>query len=87
MLTVSLAELPADFRVRALQWASSFPHCAYFEHSDLQRSAPSAFERLLAVSAAASVAPASLADLQGPDDAAAAGGQSPPRCGFVTYDV
>ncbi|MVN77662.1 para-aminobenzoate synthase [Hymenobacter sp. HMF4947] len=84
MQTILLADLPADFRARALQWAASFVHCAYFEHNDLQQSAPGAFARLLAVAPAAAAAPADLAALppylrQPPLGA--------PRCGFVTYDV
>ncbi len=86
MLTVPLIDLPADFRARALQWASGFVHCAYFEHNDLQAAAPGSFDRLLAVAAPTPLAPASgqLADLPAclrqPPLAA-------PRCGFVTYDV
>jgi len=84
MLTVPLADLPADFRARALQWAAQFTHCAYYEHNDLQQSAAGTFERLLAVAAASTITPATLAALpsylrQPPLGA--------PRCGFVTYDV
>ena len=85
MLTVPLADLPADFRVRALQWAGAFSHCAYFEHNDLLKSAPSAFARMLAVATTTPVAPASLAELTA--QTVADGLQSPPRCGFITYDV
>lgn len=84
MQTIPLADLPADFRARALQWAVGFVHCAYFEHNGLQQSAPGAFDRLLAVAPTAAAAPADLAALppylrQPPLEA--------PRCGFVTYDV
>jgi para-aminobenzoate synthetase component 1 len=83
MLTIPLAELPADFRARALQWAAQFAHCAYYEHNDLQQSAAGTFRRLLAVASAVPNAPAALADLPAylgrPADL--------PHCGFVTYDV
>ncbi len=85
MLAVSLADLPADFRARALQWAGAFRYCAYFEHNDLQASSPSAFARLLAVATTAPAAPASLAALA--TQAVADGLQSPPHCGFITYDI
>ncbi|MEJ7661139.1 MAG: hypothetical protein WKG07_16770 [Hymenobacter sp.] len=57
MLTVPLADLPADFRARALQWASHFAHCAYYEHNGLQASAASTFTRLLAVASTAPLPP------------------------------
>jgi para-aminobenzoate synthetase component 1 len=83
MLTIPLANLPADFRARALRWASQFVHCAYYEHNDLQQSAAGTFNRLLAVAAAATAAPDSLASLPG-----YLGHPAPlPHCGFVTYDV
>lgn len=82
MLTIPLAELPADFRARALQWAARFAHCAYYEHNDLQQSAAGTFSRLLAVAAGPS-APTSLADLP----AYLAQPAALPHCGFVTYDV
>ncbi|MGI4762670.1 MAG: anthranilate synthase component I family protein [Janthinobacterium lividum] len=83
MLRISLADLPADFRARALQWASQFAHCAYYEHNDLQQSAAGSFSRLLAVTAADPAAPASLASLP-----ASLSRPAPlPHCGFVTYDV
>ena len=80
-LTISLADLPADFRVRALHWAAGFAHCAYFEPNGL--SYPyGPFERLLAVAPAAGPAgPTSLAGLE-----AALPGLGP-RCGFITYDI
>lgn len=83
MLTISLTELPADFRARALQWAAQFAHCAYFEPNDLQASAAGTFTRLLAVARAAPTAPDSLASLPTYLDRPA----PLPHCGFVTYDV
>ncbi len=85
MLRIPLADLPADFCARALQWAAQFPHCAYYEHNDLQQSAAGTFSRLLAVAAVAPGAPRSLAELatylrEEPS-------QQLPYCGFVTYDV
>ncbi len=84
MLSVPLATLPADFRVRALSWAAGFAHCAYFEPSDLAYPA-GPFARLLAVAAPAADAPTSLAGLRAwlrePNAALA------PACGFITYDV
>ena len=83
MLRISLANLPADFRARALHWASRFAHCAYYEHNDLQQSAAGTFSRLLAVATTAAVAPNSLASL--PEYLSR---PAPlPHCGFVTYDV
>jgi para-aminobenzoate synthetase component 1 len=83
MLTIPLANLPVDFRARALQWASRFAHCAYYEHNDLQQSAAGTFSRLLAVAPAAPHAPHSLASLP-----AYLRRPAPlPHCGFVTYDV
>ena len=82
VLTVPLADLPADWRARALRWAAGFPHCAYFESNDLPYP-QGPFERLLAVAPAAD-GPHSLTDLQewlGRHESAA------PRCGFVTYEV
>ncbi len=85
MLRIPLTDLPVDFRARALQWAAQFPHCAYYEHNDLQQSAAGTFARLLAVATVATGAPTSLADL--------AAYVSPelneqmPYCGFVTYDI
>jgi para-aminobenzoate synthetase component 1 len=84
MFTVPLSDLPADFRARALQWAAGFVHCAYFEHNDLQESAPGTFDRLLAIAGPTPSIPEKLADLP----AFLRSSQSDaPRCGFVTYDV
>jgi len=84
MLTIPLADLPADFRARALRWAAQFPHCAYYEPNDLQASAAGTFTRLLAVARTAPPTPRTLAELpaylSGPP-------YQPPRCGFITYDV
>jgi para-aminobenzoate synthetase component 1 len=85
MLSIPLADLPADFRARALQWAAQFPHCAYYEHNDLQRAAPGTFRRLLAVASAAPAAPTSLAKL--PAYSRGESGQEAPYCGFITYDA
>ena len=85
MLTIPLPDLPADFRARALQWATQFVHCAYYEHNDLQATAASAFTRMLAVAhAAPAPTPPTLAGLA----ACLSGPAAPlPWCGFVTYDV
>jgi para-aminobenzoate synthetase component 1 len=84
MFTVPLSDLPVDFRARALQWAASFVHCAYFEHNDLQESAPGTFDRLLAIAGPTPSTLEKLADLP----AFLHSSQSDaPRCGFVTYDV
>ena len=83
MLRIPLADLPADFRARALQWASRSAHCAYYEHNALQQSAAGTFSRLLAVAATAAVAPDSLASLPQYLSRPA----PLPHCGFVTYDV
>ena len=83
MLTIPLADLPADFCARALQWAAQFAHCAYYEHNNLQQSAAGTFSRLLAVASPAPAAPATLADLP----AYLARPAALPHCGFVTYDV
>ena len=81
-LTVPLAGLPADFRMRALRWAAGFAHCAFFEPTDLAYP-EGAFERMLAVAALADDAPRTLAELQ----PWLRQGGTAPRCGFVTYDV
>ncbi len=83
MLTIPLAELPADFRARTLQWAAQFAHCAYYEHNDLQASAAGTFNRLLAVAGSTAAVPTSLADLP----AYLAQPAALPHCGFVTYDL
>ena len=81
--TIPLAELPADFRARALRWAAGFAHCAYFEPNDLAYP-EGPFERLLAVAAPnAGNAPRTLAELQPWLKLPGAA----PCCGFVTYDV
>ncbi|RYY12075.1 MAG: anthranilate synthase component I family protein [Cytophagaceae bacterium] len=85
MHAIPLANLPADFRARALQWAAQFAHCAYYEHNDLQHSAAGTFSRLLGVAAATPGAPTSLADL--PAYLRTEPGQEMPYCGFITYDV
>ncbi|GAA4357922.1 anthranilate synthase component I family protein [Hymenobacter saemangeumensis] len=83
MLTVPLAQLPADFRARALRWAARFAYCAYFEPNDL--SYPEGpFQRLLAVADSAADTPASLVDLEAWLQQAPG---SAPGCGFITYDV
>jgi para-aminobenzoate synthetase component 1 len=85
MLRIPLTELPTDFRARALQWAAQFAHCAYYEHNNLQQSAPGTFERLLAVAPAAPGTPTTLAGLSA--YLGATPGQPLPHCGFITYDV
>ena len=81
-LIFPLAELPADFRVRALGWAAGFPHCAYFEPNELAYP-QGPFDRLLAVAAADVDGLTSLADLEAlPQNQPAA-----PSVGFLTYDV
>ena len=79
-LSVALADLPADFRERALQWAAGFVHCAYFEPNGLDYPY-GPFSRLLAVAPAEAGGVDSLAGLAEPSP-----GQGP-RCGFLTYDV
>ncbi len=85
MLRIPLSDLPADFRARALQWAAQFAHCAYYEHNDLQHSAPGTFGRMLAVAPAAPGAPTTLAEL--PAYLQPEPGQPRPVFGFVTYEV
>jgi para-aminobenzoate synthetase component 1 len=84
MLTISLTDLPVDFRARAVQWGAGFTYCAYYEHNDLQAHAAGAFSRLLAVASASPASPGTVAELPAylrqPPEAA-------PRCGFLTYDV
>ena len=84
MLTIPLTSLPADFRARALQWASRFAHCAYYEPNDLQGTAAGTFSRMLAVAAAPAPTPLTLAELPACLSGPAA---VLPWCGFVTYDV
>jgi para-aminobenzoate synthetase component 1 len=83
MLTIPLTDLPADFRARALHWAAQFPHCAYYEHNNLQQSAAGTFSRLLAVAQTTPANPGSLASL--PNHLASSAAL--PHCGFVTYDI
>ncbi len=85
MLRFPLSDLPLNFRARALQWAASFPYCAYYEHNDLQQAAAGTFERLLAVAPAAPGTPTTLAAL--PDYLGTATAQARPFFGFITYDV
>ena len=81
-VTLALADLPADFRQRALQWASVFPHCAYFEPNDLAYpNGP--FERILAVAPAVAAATQSLAELREITSGPATG----LHCGFITYEA
>lgn len=82
-IIIPLAELPADFRVRALHWAADFPHCAYFEPNDLDYP-HGPFERLLAVGDAGADAAHSLTDLP---DLRTPPADQPPRCGFISYDL
>ncbi|MDO7849717.1 aminodeoxychorismate synthase component I [Hymenobacter sp. M29] len=78
-LVIPLAELPADFRVRALHWGAQFAHCAYFEHNDLTYP-QGPFRRLLAVAPAGAATVNSLSEL--------AYAEAPElRCGFIGYDV
>ncbi len=82
-VTVPLAGLPADFRVRALHWAARFPFCTYFEPNGLDYP-HGPFARLLAVASADAAVAGSLAELRAaPQPAADAG----PRCGFITYEA
>jgi len=79
-VAVPLAALPADFRVRALNWAVAFPHCAYFEPNG-QEYPHGPFDRILAVAPAGVEAAGSLAELR------ALPHEMGFRCGFLTYDV
>ena len=79
-LSIAQADLPANFRERALQWAAEFAHCAYFEPNGLEYP-QGPFERLLAVAAAGAAGVDSLAGLAEPMP------EQGPRCGFLTYDV
>ena len=82
-LTISLAELPADFQRRALRWAADFSHCTYFEPNDLVYP-HGAFERILAVAPAGVAAANSLTALGAVQ---ASQTSADLRCGFITYDV
>ena len=79
-LRIALADLPADFRVRALHWAAGFTHCAYFEPNGLDYP-HGPFAPLLAVADAGTEAVDSFGSLAIPPPG------NGPRCGFVTYDV
>ncbi|MBD2720943.1 anthranilate synthase component I family protein [Hymenobacter armeniacus] len=79
-MLVSLADLPADFRRRVVQWAAQFPHCAYFEPNDAAYP-EGPFRRILAVASAKAQAVESLAALEADASPAVF------RCGFLTYDV
>ncbi|WP_233254021.1 aminodeoxychorismate synthase component I [Hymenobacter sedentarius] len=80
--TIPLADLPADFRVRALHWAARFPHCTYFEPNGLEYpNGP--FDRILAVASAEAVAVSSLTELGSVANQLAPG----PHCGFISYDT
>lgn len=82
MYSVRLADLPPDFRARALQWAADFPFCAYFEPNDVAYP-HGPFARRLAVRRTPAVSPNSLAELEHwlrqPSES--------PRCGLLTYDL
>ena len=82
-VVVLLATLPADFRVRALQWAAGFPHCAYFEPNGLDYPR-GPFARLLAVAGAGVETTDSLAALR---SAQHQGPGAAPLCGFIGYDT
>ncbi|MBC6698715.1 aminodeoxychorismate synthase component I [Hymenobacter sp. BT190] len=82
MLSVPLSELPADFRARALRWAVSFPHCAYFEPNNLAYP-QGPFDQLLGVATDAPDAPRTLDELRAWQQQASAA----PRLGLLTYDV
>ena len=80
--TILLADLPADFRVRALNWAAGFPYCTYFEPNGLDYpNGP--FDRLLAVASAGTKIYSTLAELQKHARLPA----KAPRCGFISYDA
>ncbi|MGY2132391.1 anthranilate synthase component I family protein [Hymenobacter sp. HD11105] len=78
----SLPITPAEFRAKALYWASRFQYCAYYEPNDLAYP-QGAFSRLLAVRNTLAVAPTSLTELR-------AWLQLPtraPRCGILSYEL
>ena len=79
-LIIALADLPADFCGRALQWAAGFAHCAYFEPNGLEYP-HNPFRQLLAVAAAGAASVDSLTGL------AESSPEQGPRCGFLTYDI
>ncbi|TGD79315.1 anthranilate synthase component I family protein [Hymenobacter wooponensis] len=82
MYSVHLADLPPDFRARALRWAAAFPHCAYYEPNDITYP-QGAFERRLAVRRTPTYSPNSLTELEQwlsrPCEM--------PRFGMLTYDL
>jgi para-aminobenzoate synthetase component 1 len=81
--SIALAELPADFQIRALRWGAGFSHCSYFEPNGLcYPHGP--FERLLAVAPTGAAAAFSLAELGKLTTTQAATGL---HCGFITYDT
>jgi para-aminobenzoate synthetase component 1 len=77
---IRLADLPADFRMRALHWGAQFAHCAYFEHNDLTYPR-GPFRRLLAV------APAGAATIDSLDALDRLSEMPMLHCGFIGYDV
>ncbi|SNC62042.1 para-aminobenzoate synthetase component 1 [Hymenobacter gelipurpurascens] len=82
MYSVRLPDLPPDFRARALEWASGFPLCAYFEPNNVAYPHGS-FQRRLAVRGSLAPSPGTLAELeQWLGQASEA-----PRCGLLTYDL
>jgi para-aminobenzoate synthetase component 1 len=82
-LTIPLADLPADFRARALRWGAEFAHCAYFEPNGLNYP-QGPFECLLAVAGTGASAAYSLAELRKMPPAQA---DASLHCGFITYDA
>ena len=82
-LTIPLADLPADFRERALHWAAGFQHCAYFEPNGLDYPHGS-FARLLTVAATGTEAAGSLPELR---ELLRPAPHLGPRCGFLTYEL
>ena len=80
--TIPLAELPANFRVRALSWAAGFPYCTYFEPNGLYYpNGP--FDRVLAVASAEAETASSIAELRNQASLPTLA----PRCGFISYDA
>jgi para-aminobenzoate synthetase component 1 len=77
---IRIADLPADFQVRAVQWGAQFTHCAYFEHNELAYP-QGPFRRLLAVAPVDTPLIDSLAGLERLAEVPAL------RCGFISYDV
>ncbi|SFP93498.1 para-aminobenzoate synthetase component 1 [Hymenobacter arizonensis] len=82
-LRFPLAELPGDFRARALSWAAGFPYCAYFEPNGLAYP-HSPFERILAVAPATAATLNALADLSQLHSQTAEAGM---HCVFISYDI